>query len=129
MRNPNSQLVPTVNWQLVSGAPRALTMPGMFSASHWREIGERIRSALKASGKNQAWLARELGQTTASTAKICKQGTNSVETLGRICLLLQVSMDQIVFGNMTRLPRAEEKFVKELRALLDRAPVGNEGKQ
>jgi DNA-binding Xre family transcriptional regulator len=94
-----------------------------------KAMGGRIREALQAANaknpaRNQAWLARELGVAPAHISKMIKTGSVGVEALANICLLLQVSMDWIVFGSATRLPRAEEQFVKDLRALMSRAPSG-----
>lgn len=118
----NSQLAPVVNYQLAISLLHRITMRSMFNEKHWKEVGARITAALEARGKTQAWLTRELGQTSASVSKICARGTNRVETLAKICLLLQCSMDELVFGSMTRLPRAEEKFLEDLKQLMQRAP-------
>lgn len=94
----------------------------MFSDKQKREMGGRIKHAIKAANKNQAWLARELHQTPANVSKMIKTGSVSLETLAQICLLLQCSMDSLVFGNSTKLPKADEQFIEQLRALMARAP-------
>ena len=91
----------------------------MLRDDHKRAMGQRLREAIKQAGKNQSWLAQELGVSTAAVSKFCSRGSFTLETLAKCCLLLQCSMDWIVFGNHTRLPRAEGAFIDDLRSFID----------
>lgn len=83
-----------------------------------------------ASSKRPIWAAesngplraRELGVTPAHISKMCKTGSVSLDMLAQICLLLGASMDWIVFGKGTKLPRASEEFAEKFRELLNYLP-------
>lgn len=118
----NAQFTPGVNSPLMLQPAVRERIKFMLSKQQKADIGGRIGKAIEASGKNQAWLARELGVTPAHISKMCKNGSVSLDMLAQICLLLGASMDWIVFGKGTKLPRASEEFAVKFRELLDYLP-------
>lgn len=118
----NAQFTPAVNSPLMLERVVHERIRFMLSKQQKADMGGRIERAIEGAGKNQAWLARELGVTPAHISKMCKTGSVSLDMLAQICLLLGASMDWIVFGKGTKLPRASEEFAEKFRELLTYLP-------
>ena len=118
----NAQFTPGVNYPLMLEGVVRERIRFMLSKQQKADIGSRIERSIESAGKNQAWLARELGVTPAHISKMCKTGSVSLDMLAQICLLVGASMDWVIFGKGTKLPRASEEFAEKFRELLNYLP-------
>lgn len=82
----------------------------------YRVIGMRIRDFRKAKGITQAQLAEKSGVEPSNISHIERAATKvSLPTLIRIANTLEVSLDELVYGN---LKKSEHVSVSEIDALL-----------
>ena len=92
------------------------------------EIGANIKTARQAAGYTQEKLAEELGFTTNQISAVeCGASGVTIETLRRLCGILGVSADALLFGS-TEIDNAALHFARRLenvppekRALIDKA--------
>ena len=62
-----------------------------------KEIQQRLRSAIKLSGKQQKDIAKEIGVSAQTVSKYMKEDIfPALDTLSKLCICLDVSADYIL---------------------------------
>ena len=86
----------------------------------YQKIGQRIRNQRKEKGLSQDQLAEQVGISLSFMGHI-ERGTRvaSVETLARLCEVLEMDMHYVVFGYPSGYS-VDSGLLNELRELLNR---------
>ena len=87
---------------------------------NYKSIGQRIRNQRKEKGLSQEQLAEQIGISISFMGHI-ERGTrvSSVDTLARLCQVLEMDMHYVVFGYSSGYS-ANSELLSELRELLQR---------
>ena len=94
---------------------------GGITQIQYASIGERIRSRRLEMGLTQAQLGRLAGVSGSFVGHLERaEKIPSVETLMRLCVCMDMSMDYLVMGVRRECERTRCALYVELRALLDR---------
>lgn len=91
----------------------------MLGEAEYIEIGKRIRGLRKRKGWSQAKLAEQCGYSTSFQGHI-ERGVRlpSVETIAKIAFLLNVSIDELIYGP-EKYPADDSAAKRKSRALND----------
>lgn len=95
----------------------------LLPESFWSDFGKRVREATIRRKRTQKELADHLACTPAHISKMIKTGSVSLQAATAIALYLDVSLDSLIFGPGTKLPRADDpEFLMQFRAWVQAAP-------
>ena len=87
-------------------------------------LSRKLKEMQAEKGKSQAEFSRELGIAQSTIQSIMKEGNTTLDTLIRISIATESSLDELVFGDSAR--KATREFLSVLNCYND-LPEGKQG--
>lgn len=89
----------------------------------WQAFGHRLAHTAMRSQRRPVDMARHLNCSPAHISKLVKTGSVSLPAATALAMYLNVSLDELLFGNQSRLPAADDpEFLRQLQDWMRAAP-------